>query len=179
MSTKVSPRWARAGGALAALALLGTACSSDAKNVTVTAKDYSFSNLPGSVKVGSTLTLTNASTKELHELVLMRLPDTEKRPVKDLVKLPEKDLDALFQGPPTMVLISPPGGGQEIKAVGDGKLTQKGRYLVMCAIPTGADPAAYLKAAQAASQNPQGGPPQVPGGPPHFTQGMFGEITVK
>jgi hypothetical protein len=62
-----------------------------------------------------------------------------------------------------------------IKAVGDGTLTEKGRYAVICAIPVGADPAAYL----AAAQSSQGGPPNVPGGPPHLTQGMFGEITVK
>jgi hypothetical protein len=59
--------------------------------------------------------------------------------------------------------------------VGDGKLTEKGRYAVICAIPTGADPQAYL----AAASGPSDGPPNVPGGPPHLVQGMFGEITVK
>lgn len=62
-----------------------------------------------------------------------------------------------------------------INAVGDGRLTERGRYLVFCAIPVGADPAAYLQAAQSAT----GGPPQVAGGPPHFSQRMYGEITVK
>jgi hypothetical protein len=62
-----------------------------------------------------------------------------------------------------------------IKAVGDGKVTQKGRYAVICSIPVGADPAAYLQAAQSS----QVGPPNVPGGPPHFTEGMYGQITVK
>ena len=60
-----------------------------------------------------------------------------------------------------------------IKAVGDGKLTEKGRYAVICTIPTGADPQAYLNAP------PSDGPPNVPGGPPHLVNGMFGEITVK
>ena len=74
-----------------------------------------------------------------------------------------------------MVLIAPPNGAEVIKALGTGKLTEKGRYAVICAIPVGADPAAYLAAAQSATD----GPPNVPGGPPHLTQGMFGEITVK
>ena len=43
------------------------------------------------------------------------------------------------------------------------------------AIPTGADPQAYLKAAAES----EGGPPQTGGGPPHFVNGMFGEIAVE
>lgn len=63
-----------------------------------------------------------------------------------------------------MVLVAPPNGGETIKAVGDGKLTEKGRYAVVCFIPTGVDPAAYLEAGEAATD----GPPEIPGaGPPH------------
>lgn len=172
---RTSPRhWARA-GAIAALAALAAACGGGDDTKTVTAADYSFQNLPKEVDAGTTLKLNNSSTKELHELVAIPIPDSEKRPVTELVKLPESELDRIFAGDPALVLIRPPGGGEQINAVGDGKLTQKGRYAVICAIPTGADPAAYL----AAAQNSQGGPPNVPGGPPHFTQGMFGEITVK
>lgn len=90
------------------------------------------------------------------------------------MKLPEAQQDAVLGGgQPAMVLIAPPGGGEFIKAVGDGKLTEKGRYAVVCFIPTGADPQAYLNAPLS------DGPPQVAGGPPHVAQGMFGEITVK
>ena len=58
-------------------------------------------------------------------------------------------------------------------AVGDGTLQEPGRYLVICTIPTGADPAEYL-AAEATSN----GPPDVEGGPPHFTHGMYAELDV-
>ena len=167
-------RWAAAGG-IAVLALLGAGCGDGDDTRTVTATDYRFEDLPRSVKAGTTLTLENESTKELHEMVLMRLPDGERRPVEELVKLPEAEAEALFSGPPALVLFDPPGDAEPIKALGDGKLTEKGRYLVMCSIPTGADPAAFLQAAQSS----QGGPPQVAGGPPHFTQGMYGEVTVK
>jgi uncharacterized cupredoxin-like copper-binding protein len=158
---------------MVALATMGAACGGDDAK-TVTAADYRFENLPKSVDAGTELTHKNSSSKELHELVAIRIPDTEKRSVDQLVKLPEAELDRLFSGDPAMVLLRPPGNADLIKAVGNGKLTEKGRYAVICAIPTGADPAAYL----AASQNSQG-PPNVPGGPPHFTQGMYGEITVK
>jgi hypothetical protein len=62
-----------------------------------------------------------------------------------------------------------------IPAVGDGTLSEPGRYGVFCAIPVGADPDEYLDAAATS----QGGPPEVEGGPPHFTQGMYGELTVE
>ena len=72
------------------------------------------------------------------------------------------------------MLVAPPGE-DGFAAVGDGALGEPGRYLVMCFIPTGADPAAYLDALEA---NP-GQPPSVSGGPPHFTAGMYREVTVR
>ena len=165
-------RWAHV-GALVALATMGAACGGD-DTKTVTAADYSFQNLPKEVDAGTEFKLKNSSTKELHEMVVIRIPDTERRPVADLVKLPQAQQEAIFgSAEPAMVLIAPPGGGEMIKAVGDGKITEKGRYAVVCFIPTGADPQAYLNAP------PSDGPPNVPGGPPHAVQGMFGEITVK
>ena len=174
MTTRIPRRLGRA-GAIAAMAVVAAACGGGDDTKTVTAADYSFQNLPKEVDAGTTLKLENKSTKELHEMVLIRIPDSETRPMSDLVKLPESELDRIFAGEPAMVLLRPPGSGEQINAVGDGKITEKGRYAVICAIPTGADPAAYL----AAAQSSQGGPPNVPGGAPHFTQGMFGEIKVK
>lgn len=143
--------------------------------IEVQAVDYAFQGLPASVAVGTKLTLTNGSTKELHELVAIRLPDDEERSAEELVGLPPEEQASLSQGPPAMVLIAPPAGADQIAALGDGTLSQPGRYLVLCSIPTGADPAAYL---EAAAQS-QGGPPDVEGGPPHLAQGMFGEVVVE
>jgi len=158
------------------MAMIAAACGGGDETKTVTAADYAFQNLPESVDAGTTLELTNSSDKEVHEMVVIRIPDSEQRPVRELVNLPEAELEPIFgSAEPAMVLVAPPGGAETIKAVGDGKLTQKGRYAVVCFIPTGADPQAYLAAAQA----PSDGPPQVSGGPPHVAQGMYGEITVK
>ena len=71
-------RWARV-GALVALATMGAACGGD-DTKTVTAADYRFENLPTSVDAGTELTLKNSSTKELHELVAIRIPDTSSGP---------------------------------------------------------------------------------------------------
>lgn len=162
---------------LAAAALALAACSNDSlpptdEPVVVTAVDYGFEGLPEKVRAGTTLTLENESMVELHELVAIRLPDDETRSVDELVQLPPEELAAFFPNVAT-VLISPPGeSGFAVE--GTGLLTEPGRYAVICAIPTGADPGEYLEAAA----NAEGGPPQVAGGPPHLAMGMYGEVTV-
>ena len=70
------------------------------------------------------------------------------------------------------VLLTAPGG-EQIAAVGDGTLAEPGRYLIMCAIPTGADAEEYLAAAATSD-----GPTQVEGGAPHFAHGMFAALIV-
>lgn len=143
--------------------------------VNVTASDYAFGDVPASLPAGGRLTLVNTSDVEVHELVAVRLPDGEERPAAELVALPEAELGALFgAGEPAAVVLAPPGGAPAIPAVDDGTLAEPGRYLLLCAIPVGADPGAYMEAA-AASQE---GPPEGFDGPPHFTQGMVAELEV-
>jgi hypothetical protein len=143
--------------------------------VEVTAVDYAVQGLPEKIEAGTKLALANDAPAELHELVVMRLPDEEKRPVSELVKLPEEEIGKLFGStqPATVLLAAP--GGEQINAVGDGTISEPGRYAVICSIPTGADPQAFLDAA--AESN--GGPPQTAGGPPHLAHGMFAELIVE
>ena len=143
--------------------------------VTVDAVDYAFEDLPDTVSAGTMLSLTKSSEAELHELVAFRLPDEEQRPVEELIALPAAELEALFVGEPATVLIAPPGEAG-FPALGDGTLTEPGRYAIMCFIPIGIDPAEYLAAVEAAG----GGPPQIEdAGPPHFTAGMWAELAVE
>jgi plastocyanin len=162
-----------------AAALTLTACAgSDTglpatdKPVLVTAVDYGFEGLPERVAAGTTLALTNESSVEVHELVAIRLPDTEERSVEELVQLPPAELAAFFPMVETVV-IAPPGE-EGIAVEGTGALSEPGRYAVICAIPTGANPDEYL----AAAADSAGGPPQVAGGPPHLAMGMYAEIVV-
>ncbi len=136
--------------------------------ITVTAIDFDYENLPETVPAGTKLKLVNDSEEELHELVAFRLPDDEKRSADELIELPEAELEAVFGGPPATVLLAKPGGPQ-IDAVGDGTLTEPGRYLVACSIPVGADPDEMLESE---------GPPPA-GGTPHFHKGMYAEVTVE
>lgn len=143
--------------------------------VAITAVNYAFEGVPATVAAGSQLTLTNAADDEVHEIVAIRIPDGERRPVTELMALPEAELESILPpGPPALVLVAPPSE-EGFPALGDGTVAEPGRYALVCFIPTGADPEEFLAAAQAAGD----GPPQVEGGPPHFTQGMVAEVTVR
>lgn len=145
----------------------------DGESIEVVAVDYGYDGLPEQLDAGTALRLRNASAQEVHELVAFALPPGEQRTVEELIALPEDELGSLFAGEPAMVLIAPPEA-DGFAAVGDGTLTEPGRYVLFCAIPTGADPEEFLAAAQEA----QDGPPDVDGGPPHFTVGMYAELQV-
>lgn len=145
------------------------------KTISVKAVDYGFVGLPGgAVPVGTTLEMKNDSTKEIHELVALRLPDNETRAVKDLIHLSDAELGEIMTTEPAMVLIAPPTA-DSFAVVGNGSFSQPGRYAILCFIPVGADPAAFMEAAQGGGD----GPPDVAGGPPHAFQGMIGEVIVK
>lgn len=134
--------------------------------------DYAFGGMPETIEAGTEIKLVNQSDTELHELVAVRLPDEETRPVDELV---QTDMGAVFgAGEPALVVLAEPGSDEQIVAVGDGTLTAPGRYAVICMIPEGADPAEYLDAAAES----EGGPPSVPGGPPHAMHGMYAEVVV-
>ena len=142
----------------------------DAKTLTVTGVDYEFKGVPAKVAPGTTVNFTNDSTKEVHELVALRVVDGETRPMATLLQLPEAERDkaAEFRG----VAVAFPGE-KGFTPQGPVTLTQPGRYFFVCTIPTGADPAAYREAAKK-----PGPPPDVPGGPPHVAAGMVAQLTV-
>ncbi len=153
-----------------------SACASDPQPQTVEVGlvDYAFEGLPTELAAGSTITIDNRSAAELHEFVAVLLPEGEERSAGELLSLPPEEVAAFFPGV-RAVLLQPPGSDETIAAEGDGTLTEPGRYLVLCAIPTGADPGEYL----AAAAESEGGPPEgVEGGPPHFVNGMVAELLI-
>lgn len=141
--------------------------------VEIVMRDFEFANVPDSVPAGTQITVINEAEDELHEVVAFRLPDDEERPVSELVHLDPDALTAVLGEPATVLLAAP--SGPQIDAVGDGTLTEPGRYAIMCFIPTGADVDEYL----AAAAQSEGGAPEVEGGPPHFVHGMFAELLVE
>lgn len=186
--TRLSLHWDQSVGVgcilvVSTVAFVLGACGSDDNSanepgvVAVTAVDFGYENLPDSVLAGTRLTLANTAPSELHEIVAILLPDDETRTASELMSLPPEDMGSLFAGQPATVLLTPPGGGadDQIAAVGDGTLSEPGRYLMLCAIPTGVSTDVYLTAAAESG----GGPPEIEGGgPPHLAHGMWAELTV-
>jgi hypothetical protein len=142
--------------------------------VAIDAIDYRFDNMPTDVEAGTKFSFKNTSTKEFHEMVAIRIPDTEKRSVQELTTLTEAETDAIFGDTmPAFVFVAGPGE-DGIPVLGDGTITEPGRYAVICSIPVGADPAKVAEAMQTESS----GPPDLGDGAPHFTNGMFAELNV-
>lgn len=161
-----------------AAASTGAQAATDAPEpVEIVAVDYGFEGVPPRVPVGTPLSMRNESSVEIHEFIAYRLADDEERSAEELMALPEEELGALFAGEPDFGLVAPPGEAS-FAVIGDGTLTEPGRYLIFCAIPQGADPAEAMVAMQEAVQS-NSGPPQIEGGAPHFVHGMYGELVVE
>jgi hypothetical protein len=150
-----------------------TTRNESASTVEVRLIDFEFLGLPERVVAGTKIEIVNTAPNEAHELVAFRLPDGEERTARNLIALPADERTALLGGPPAMVLLATPDGPQ-ITTLGDGTLSEPGRYLLFCAVPTGADAAEYVEIAQTSA-----GPPQVPGGAPHFEHGMYADLIVE
>lgn len=148
------------------------ATGADGERIEVTAMDYEFEGLPETVEAGSTFFLMNESTEEVHEMVAILLPEDEERSVEELLQLPEEELGEIGQIEPSFVIVAAPGG-EGLTVLGEPTLTESGRYLFACFIPVGADPDEFLGEATGTE------PPEVAGGPPHFTEGMYAEVTVE
>lgn len=147
-----------------------TTTAAAGKELAVTGIDYAFVGVPKTVAPGTVVSFKNTSTKEVHELVALRVKDGDSRALDTILQLPEAERDgaAEFRG----VVVAFPGE-EGFAPEGPVTLTQPGRYFLVCTIPTGADPVAYREKAKAAT-----GPVEVPGGPPHVAKGMVAELMV-
>jgi len=163
------------------VAVAGAACGDDdadaGQEVTITLSDYAFDGVPATVTTDTPITATNESTQEAHELLAFRLPDTETRSLTELTALPPDQLGALFPGAPALAIAAPPDEDGEV-VLGDGTLNEPGRYLLVCFIPTGADPEEVMSAMEDAAADPNAGPPEIDGGAPHLAAGMIAELVV-
>lgn len=148
--------------------------------VTVTAVDYAYADLTAEIEVGTTVVLQNDSEAEVHEILAILLPEDETRSADELAALPEEELGALvanLRG----VALAPPGADSSALPAPPLTLAEPGRYLFVCAIPTGAPADDVMAAVQAfieAGGEDPAGPAYPETGPPHFANGMYAEVTV-
>jgi plastocyanin len=150
--------------------------------VEVTGVEYAFVGLPTSVPAGTEVTFRNDGT-ELHEIAIAHIPETTTESLEELLAMGD---DALASGKVQMVgegpLFAEPGGA----AGGSLKLEAEGRYIALCFIPQGFDPA-VLEAAGITEDDlgPDTDPSSLPAevqaimaNPPHLAAGMLQEFTV-
>ncbi len=126
------------------------------------ATNHAFGGLPLTIAAGSTISLTTAEGAEPHEIIVMRVADSDTRSIEELqadgAAPPELEGQNLW-------IDSLPDATNSSVRLGDGTLGP-GRYLYFCSInqgPTGESAQIYLA----------GGEPPA-GGTPHFLLGMAG-----
>ena len=148
--------------------------------IDVIARDYSFNDLPTSVPVGTSLTLTNEGA-ELHEMIVVRKNEGVTESFDELLALPEEE--ALTKVTTVGVLFAAPGesASMAMDATGAPSATtsiaigEEGDYFALCFIPQGTTEMPDFAAAPGASP----GMSAAPQGPPHFVLGMKQEFTVE
>ena len=169
---------------MVALALAGAGCEADEEHldadpgpdgpgtIEVVGVDYAFEGVPESAAVGSGLTFRNDSDVEAHELVLVALPEGERRPVSEIVQLPPPESGPVLDNEVGVSVAAPEEEGRAV--AGELTVDEPGRYALLCTMPIGADPDDVVAAASR-----EGGPGELEDGPPHTDEGMYAELTVE
>jgi plastocyanin len=150
--------------------------------IAVSGVDYAFVGLPTNVPAGTSLTFQNDGT-EMHEMAVVHVLD-ETTPLEELMAMPEEESQALveFVG----FVSAMPGTSAEDSVT----LDAPGRYVALCFIPQGMDPAAFEAAGVDLTQvdentDPSDLPPEaqelfasLESNPPHMALGMIQEFRV-
>jgi plastocyanin len=159
-----------------------TDAADNTASIEVSGVDYAFVGLPTSVPVGTELTFRNDGT-EMHEMAVIHVLD-ETTPLEELMTMPEEESQALveFVG----FVSAMPGTSAEDSVT----LDAPGRYVALCFIPQGMDPAAFEAAGVDLTQvdentDPSDLPPEaqelfasLESNPPHMALGMIQEFRV-
>lgn len=158
-----------------AATLLFVGPASAQETVEITGVDYAFEGVPETVPTGTELTFTNASEEEFHEMVMFRVDDDQDMSLDEIVEGAAEEAD----GPPPewltfkgVALAGPNEDG--FTPEGPVVLDEPGRYLLLCFIPTGADPEVIAEAMESGEQGPD-----LEGGAPHVAVGMAAELTAE
>jgi plastocyanin len=158
--------------------------------IEVVGVEYAYEGLPTSVPAGTTLTFANDGV-EVHEMVLNRIADGVTETFEELLAMDAAGVDLEAEG-----FIDTDFGGQQLLAVpgqtADDSVTldDEGRYVVLCFIPTGMEPAKLEElGVDISTLGPDTDPAtmspeaqayieEVSANPPHVAQGMIQEFIV-
>ena len=141
--------------------------------IAVTGQDYSFGGVPSVVASGAEFTFTNGSEAEVHEMLVMKFAVDETRTIEELLELPESDFERLIEFRGVLVALPGEDGSNPEGSGASVAVTEPGRYVLVCFIPQGADPAVMAEAMQSGSE------PSLGDGTPHAFLGMVEEFQVE
>jgi len=142
------------------------------------AKDYFFEGIPGTVPVGTRLSLFNSSATEFHEMVIFKLDPGEQRTIEELSKLSNeeivgiRDAGAVGVGEVLSVVFAMPESEQYSYVREPPVLAEEGRYMIFCGIHVGSDPI------EARNATAQGAVDDIDGVPRHYEVGMMTEVVA-
>jgi uncharacterized cupredoxin-like copper-binding protein len=141
-----------------------SASAATSADITVTAVDFAFENVPAEVPSGTTLGLTNTG-QEVHEMVVVRKLPTTTQSFEELLAMPQDQALGLVQD--VGVAFAEPGAtAAEVVTTGEA-----GDYLMVCFIPAGTTSLPSIDPSSSEL-------PSLGTGAPHFTLGMTKEFTV-
>ena len=111
--------------------------------VEITVVDHEWKGLPAVVPLGTSFTLVNESTSEYHVIGFIKLAESDTRSLEEYASLLPGEIfasaGALRFGTPQAILGARPGEGTSY-TWGSPSLYTPGRYLLIDAVPVGADP---------------------------------------
>jgi hypothetical protein len=81
--------------------------------VTVVAKEFAFSGVPASLPSGETTFTLQNEGKEQHQFILVPLREGAP-PVEELIKVPQKEAQQFFAGPPSQTFAKPGETGKPL-----------------------------------------------------------------
>ena len=142
----------------------------------ITATDYEFQGVPEIVPSGTKISLVNASTTEFHTAFIIRLPEGDERTREELTAISPQDLLPHFgpgRGVDQAIFHARPGESHYEIRLGGPMVRAPGRYVIMCFVPVGADPA------EVEEQVRFGPPQQTDGVLRHDQVGQFAEFIVE
>ena len=118
-----------------------TTAAAEPATIEVVAKDYAYSGLPSTIAAGSRISLTTEAGAEPHEIIFMRVKDSDTRSFEELqaeiAALPPDQLPPMLELPFALWIFSLPGETDSAILAGDGTL-RPGRYTYFDTIHVGA-----------------------------------------
>ena len=145
--------------------------------IEITSFDYEYRGVPAIVEAGSPLELINGSADEYHTMIVIRLDSTDERTLADFAMLDVVDFidaEGTARFGTTEVIIGAEYGEDAVVYNRSNRPVDPGRYLILCIIGVGTDPAEALAQMSIGRPTAADLEDQVP----HYRAGEIAEFVI-